>query len=93
MRAIKTLGKSLSTLGGMFALGLVVSAGALEAQTGTLNIYLVDVEGGGATLFVSPSGESLLIDTGYGGAAAVRDAGRIHAAPFLPHLYRPWKNL
>ena len=55
MRAIKTLGKSLSTFGGMFALGLVVSAGALGAQTGTLNIYLVDVEGGGATLFVSPS--------------------------------------
>ena len=80
MRAIKTLGKSLSTFAGMFALGLVVSTGALEAQTGTLNIYLVDVEGGGATLFVSPSGESLLIDTGYGGAAAVRDAGRIHAA-------------
>jgi beta-lactamase superfamily II metal-dependent hydrolase len=42
-----------------------------------LDIYLIDVEGGGATLFVSPSGESLLIDTGNGGAAASRDAGRI----------------
>ena len=29
----------------------------------TLDIYVVDVEGGNATLFVSPSGESLLIDT------------------------------
>jgi competence protein ComEC len=46
----------------------------------TLNIYVVDVEGGNATLFVSPSGESVLIDTGNGGAAATRDADRIMAA-------------
>ncbi len=46
----------------------------------TLDIYLVDVEGGNATLFVSPSGESLLIDTGNGGAAAARDVDRIMAA-------------
>jgi competence protein ComEC len=46
----------------------------------TLDIYVVDVEGGNATLFVPPAGESLLIDTGNGGAAAVRDAGRIMAA-------------
>ena len=43
----------------------------------TLDVYVVDVEGGNATLFVSPSGESLLIDTGNAGAAAPRDAGRI----------------
>src|SRR6266852_6457189 len=43
----------------------------------TLNVYMVDVEGGNATLFVSPSHESLLIDTGNAGAAAARDAGRI----------------
>ena len=43
----------------------------------TLNIYVVDVEGGNATLVVSPSGESLLIDTGNTGAGAVRDATRI----------------
>src|SRR5437667_12861028 len=46
----------------------------------TLDIYVVDVEGGNATLFVSPSGESVLIDTGNAGAAAVRDAERIMAA-------------
>jgi beta-lactamase superfamily II metal-dependent hydrolase len=45
-----------------------------------LQMYVVDVEGGGATLFIAPSGESLLIDTGNGGDAAVRDAGRIMAA-------------
>src|SRR6476659_8416885 len=43
----------------------------------TLNIYVIDVEGGNATLFVAPSGESLLIDTGNIGPAAPRDAGRI----------------
>jgi competence protein ComEC len=65
-----------------FALVLGLSAVCISAQVRareTLDIYLVDVEGGNATLFVSPSGESLLIDSGNGGAAAVRDAGRIMA--------------
>ena len=53
----------------------------LTAQSRTtLDIYLVDVEGGNATLFVAPSGESILIDTGNGGPAAVRDGDRIMAA-------------
>jgi competence protein ComEC len=43
----------------------------------TLDIYFIDVEGGGATLLVSPAGESLLIDTGNGGQGAARDARRI----------------
>src|SRR5688572_15158161 len=62
---------------------VVASAALLSAQTRnskTLDIYVVDVEGGNATLFVSPSGQSLLIDTGNGGAAAARDADRIMAA-------------
>jgi competence protein ComEC len=42
---------------------------------------VVDVEGGNATLFVAPSGESLLIDTGnVAPAAAIRDAERIMVA-------------
>ena len=53
------------------------SAVAQTRAVDTLDIYLIDVEGGNATLFVSPSGESLLIDTGNGGARAARDAGRI----------------
>ena len=58
-----------------------VSVAMLSAQARTtLDIYLVDVEGGNATLFVAPSGGSLLIDTGNGGAGAVRDADRILAA-------------
>lgn len=57
---------------------LVVAGSTASAQTRqTLDIYVIDVEGGNATLFVSPSGESVLIDTGNGGAAAARDAGRI----------------
>ena len=46
----------------------------------SLDIYIVDVEGGNAQLWVTPSGESVLIDTGNAGAAAVRDADRIMAA-------------
>jgi competence protein ComEC len=59
---------------------VVVSATLAWAQaprTNTLNIYVVDVEGGNATIVVSPSGESLLIDAGNGGMGAARDAGRI----------------
>jgi beta-lactamase superfamily II metal-dependent hydrolase len=50
---------------------------AQTRATGALSVYVVDVEGGNATLFVSPSGESLLIDAGNPGA---RDADRIVAA-------------
>ena len=56
------------------ALLLVLAAPAFSAG---LDVYVVDVEGGNATLFVWPSHESLLIDTGNAGAAAPRDAGRI----------------
>jgi len=58
----------------------VVFPAAQTRQARTLDIYVVDVEGGNATLFVAPSGESVLIDTGNAGAAAVRDAERIMAA-------------
>jgi beta-lactamase superfamily II metal-dependent hydrolase len=44
-----------------------------------LRIYAIDVEGGKSTLFVSPSGESMLVDTGYDGFNS-RDAKRIEAA-------------
>jgi beta-lactamase superfamily II metal-dependent hydrolase len=62
------------------AISLSVCARFALAQTRakkTLDIYVIDVEGGNATLFVGPSGESLLMDTGNAGAAAARDAGRI----------------
>jgi beta-lactamase superfamily II metal-dependent hydrolase len=56
-----------------FALGLS-SSGLWAQQKKALEVYFIDVEGGQSTLFVSPSGQSLLIDTGWPGA---RDAGRI----------------
>jgi competence protein ComEC len=60
---------------------VAIVPGTTRAQSGKpLAIYVVDVEGGNATLFVAPSGQSLLIDTGNGGAAAERDGGRILAA-------------
>ena len=61
------------------AVGVAFPA-AQQRSSKTLDIYVVDVEGGNATLFVPPSGESVLIDTGNGGAAASRDADRIMAA-------------
>jgi beta-lactamase superfamily II metal-dependent hydrolase len=45
----------------------------------TLDIYFIDVEGGQSTLVVPPSGQALLIDTGYAGYSG-RDANRIAAA-------------
>jgi len=53
---------------------VLAAATASPAQRG-LEIYWVDVEGGGATLIVTPARESVLIDTGFPGA---RDAHRIH---------------
>ena len=58
---------------------LAISA-STQSSRKTLDIYVVDVEGGNATLFVTPSGQSVLIDTGNGGAAAQRDGDRILAA-------------
>ena len=58
------------------ALGLFLAA--FQAQrSDALRIYVVDVEGGGATLVVSPGGQSMLIDSGSPGAAAERDSKRI----------------
>src|SRR6202040_1404202 len=68
----------LATAAGLAALVGQAGQNDAAAQTRTaLDIYVVDVEGGNATLFVSPSGQSALIDTGNGGAAASRDADRI----------------
>lgn len=49
------------------AAALLASAFSIPAVAaeGTLKIVSVDVEGGGGTLFVTPEGQSLLIDTGW----------------------------
>jgi competence protein ComEC len=51
----------------------------VQAQTRNLEIYWIDTEGGAATLIVTPSGQSLLADSGNPGSDD-RDAKRIFAA-------------
>ena len=50
-----------------------------NAKSKPLQVYAIDVEGGQSTLIVSPSGQSLLVDTGWPGNKG-RDADRIVAA-------------
>ena len=56
-------------------LSLVLASPVLARD---LEIFFIDVEGGQATLVVTPSGESLLIDAGFGRTS--RDPDRIVAA-------------
>ena len=66
----------------LLLLCLALAMASPAAQGGsddTLEIYVIDVEGGEATLFVAPSGESMLVDTGWPGFDG-RDADRIAAA-------------
>jgi competence protein ComEC len=63
---------------------LLIPSGQARAQSRTLDIYWIDTEGGAATLLVSPSGESFLIDTGW--MVGDRDAKRIYAATQLAGL-------
>src|ERR1700754_5162639 len=69
---------------GALALAGWVSVAGCWAQSsksvaGNLRVYFIDVEGGQATLFVTPAEQSLLIDTGWGDNDG-RDAERIAAA-------------
>jgi len=58
---------------------LTFACGALAKAPKPLQIYFIDVEGGQATLVVSPSRESMLIDTGWPDFNG-RDAERIARA-------------
>ena len=54
----------------VLTVGLLLGGPGAHAQAPAqkpLDIYFIDVEGGQATLIVSPSGESMLVDTGYPG--------------------------
>jgi len=66
-----------------FAVCFLLAPQWIRAQSsppaGELRIYSIDVEGGQSTLLVAPSGESLLVDTGWPGNNG-RDAERILAA-------------
>ncbi len=75
------LGLKLAGMSFLIFCALFALAGKLVAAPagGPLQVYFVDVEGGQATLFVTPAGQSLLIDTGWPGNNG-RDADRIVAA-------------
>jgi competence protein ComEC len=67
---------ALAALTALFVL-FAPSLPSVAAQTGkSFDIYILDMEGGNSTLFVSPTGDSTLIDTGSGGPN-LRDATRI----------------
>jgi len=65
-----------TTFAFLLALALAAAGSAQSGSSKTLDMYFIDTEGGHATLYVSPSGESLLMDTGSPGG---RDADRIMA--------------
>jgi beta-lactamase superfamily II metal-dependent hydrolase len=71
--------------------GLLMAAASAQsgssAGSGELKVYVIDVEGGQSTLFVTPEKHSLLIDTGWPGNNG-RDADRIVAAAKLAGLSR-----
>lgn len=60
-------------------LTLLGFASMASAASKDLQAYFIDVDGGQSTLFVTPEGKSLLIDTGWAGNNGL-DAGRIAAA-------------
>jgi competence protein ComEC len=63
----------------------ILTACVAQAAPKSLEIFFIDVEGGQATLFVTPAGQSLLIDTGWN-YNAYRDANRILAAAKLAKI-------
>lgn len=63
----------------LFRAWLFLACASLLPAAKNLEVYFIDVEGGQSTLFVSPSGDTLLMDTGYGGFNG-RDPNRILAA-------------
>ena len=66
-----------TTFAFLLTLALAAAAGSAQSRSSkALDMYFIDTEGGHATLYVSPSGESLLMDTGSPGG---RDTDRIMA--------------
>lgn len=78
LRRPSVLATCLSVLAGLLVCSTAVAQTA-SGTSGKLRVYFVDVEGGQSTLFVTPEGQSLLIDTGWPGNNE-RDANRIVAA-------------
>lgn len=80
----RTLGTRSLAAVTLTALLAAAGAAAQGRPSKALEIWVVDVEGGKAALFVTPAGESVLVDSGWPGfegrdpdriMAAIRDAG------------------
>jgi len=69
------------------ALIFVLLSAASANAAKNLEIFFIDTEGGQSTLVASPSGQAMLIDTGYAGFGG-RDANRIADAAKLAHVKR-----
>lgn len=83
---MKKLNKVAGFLLGCACVGTAKMPAAVP-DAGNLQVYFIDVEGGQATLFVTPTHQSFLIDTGWPGNDG-RDADRIAAAAHRAGLKR-----
>ena len=65
--------------GSILIIACALALGASLRAAKTLDLYFIDVEGGQSTLIVTPAGESMLVDAGYG-TFNNRDPDRVMAA-------------
>jgi competence protein ComEC len=76
----RNIAVALALVTAVASTGWVTSAQAQsKSEADKLRVYFIDVEGGQSTLFVTPEGQSLLVDTGWPGNNG-RDADRIVTA-------------
>jgi len=70
------MSRSVSALAAVAVAAVLTTTSSAQAPASgkPLDIYFIDTEGGQATLFVPPSGQTMLVDTGNAGE---RDLGRI----------------
>jgi beta-lactamase superfamily II metal-dependent hydrolase len=90
--------KLICRVGAAVLLASCTKPSSTPAPTGTLDVYVIDVEGGKAVLARTPTGESVLLDAGFpgdgtftskpGDPAVARDAQRILAATRDAHITR-----
>ena len=80
----------LCTLLATCLLSIVASVASAGPADGRLDLYWIDVEGGAATLMVTPAGEGVLLDTGNLGRRdperIVKVAGEIAGLKQIDHL-------
>jgi beta-lactamase superfamily II metal-dependent hydrolase len=65
MRSFRLQSLCLIVAGWLLAPALCATTARADEINHRLDIYFIDVEGGAATLLVTPEGESILIDSGY----------------------------